>query len=184
MLLAKILSKPSNVIVLDEPTNDLDIETLEILEEVLISYKGTILLVSHDREFIDNIATSTIVFEKHGIEEYVGGYKDWLAQTQKIKLEPTNRSSNKSNKQVSNKRTYKPKKVSQLSYDQRKILKKLPSQIENLEKLTIDLEVQIGEPNFYQQARKEIENVQNKLTTTNKDIAEKYTLWEELLELE
>ncbi|MFT5950597.1 MAG: ATP-binding cassette subfamily F protein uup [Francisella sp.] len=183
LLLAKILSKPSNVIILDEPTNDLDIETLEILEEMLISYQGTIILISHDREFIDNVATSTIVFEEHGIEEYVGGYEDWLAQTQKVKPEPTSKLNAKSIKQVSAK-VVEPKKISQLSYDQRKVLKNLPSQIDKLEKLVTDLEAQMGEPNFYQQARKEVENVQNKLTATNKDLAEKYKLWEELLELE
>ena len=180
LLLAKILSKPSNVIILDEPTNDLDIETLEILEEMLISYQGTIILISHDREFIDNVATSTIVFEEHGIEEYVGGYEDWLTQTQKVKLEHTSKLNAKSIKQVSAK-VVEPKKISQLTYDQRKVLKNLPSQIDKLEKLVTDLEAQMGEPNFYQQARKEVENVQNKLTATNKDLAEKYKLWEELL---
>ena len=184
LLLAKILSKPSNVIVLDEPTNDLDIETLEILEEMLISYQGTIILISHDREFIDNVATSTIVFEEHGIEEYVGGYEDWLAQTQKTKPELTSKSNNKSNKQDNTKNAIEPKKVSQLNYNQKKILKNLPSQIEKLEKLVIALEAQMGEPNFYQQARKEVEGVQSKLDVTNKDLAEKYKLWEELLELE
>ena len=183
LLLAKILSKPSNVIVLDEPTNDLDIETLEILEEMLISYQGTIILISHDREFIDNVATSTIVFEEHGIEEYVGGYEDWLAQTQKTKPEPV-KSNAKSAKQLSTKSVVEPKKVSQLNYDQKKILKNLPSQIEIFEKLVTDLEAQMGEPNFYQQARKEVESVQFKLDATNKELAEKYKLWEELLELE
>ena len=184
LLLAKILSKPSNVIVLDEPTNDLDIETLEILEEMLMSYQGTIILISHDREFIDNVATSTIVFEEHGIEEYVGGYEDWLAQTQKAKPEPMSKSNNKSNKQANTKSATEPKKVSQLSYDQKKVLKNLPSQIEKFEKLVTDLEAQMGEPNFYQQAQKEIDSVQSKLDATNKELAEKYELWEELLELE
>jgi len=183
LLLAKILSKPSNVIVLDEPTNDLDIETLEILEEMLISYQGTIILISHDREFIDNVATSTIVFEEHGIEEYVGGYEDWLAQTQKAKPEPV-KSKAKPSKQANAKIAAEPKKVSQLSYDQRKILKNLPSQIEKLEKSVTDLEAQMGEPNFYQQAQKEIDSVQSKLDTINNDLAGKYELWEELLEME
>ena len=81
MLLAKLFSKPANLLVLDEPTNDLDVETLELLEEVLLSFEGTVLMVSHDRAFLDNVVTSTLVMEGEGrVGEYVGGYSDWLRQ--------------------------------------------------------------------------------------------------------
>src|SRR5690606_8959934 len=81
LLLAKLFSKPANLLVLDEPTNDLDVETLELLEEVLLNFPGTVLMVSHDRAFLDNVVTSTLVFEGEGrVREYVGGYQDWLRQ--------------------------------------------------------------------------------------------------------
>jgi ATP-binding cassette subfamily F protein uup len=81
LLLARLFTKPANVLVLDEPTNDLDAETLDLLEDLLVEYQGTLLLVSHDREFLDNVVTSTLVFEGDGrIEEYIGGYSDWVAQ--------------------------------------------------------------------------------------------------------
>ena len=85
VLLARLFAKPANLLVLDEPTNDLDMETLELLEELLIEYKGTVLLVSHDRTFLDNVVTSTLVFEGAGrVEEYVGGYSDWLRHRAKL----------------------------------------------------------------------------------------------------
>ena len=80
LLLAKLFAKPANLIVLDEPTNDLDAESVELLEERLVEYQGTVLLISHDREFLNNVVTSTIVFEADGVREYVGGYDDWLRQ--------------------------------------------------------------------------------------------------------
>ncbi len=184
LLLAKILSKPSNLIVLDEPTNDLDIETLEILEEMLINYQGTILLVSHDREFIDNVATSTIVFAEHGLEEYVGGYEDWLAQSQRVKQALASKPDTKSNQQVVAKDKTEPKKASQLSHDQRKFLRNLPTQIDKLEKTITDIEALMGYPSFYKQSQKEIGSVQSKLDTAKKYLAEKYELWEEILDLE
>ncbi|QIV96377.1 ATP-binding cassette subfamily F protein uup [Allofrancisella inopinata] len=175
LLLAKILSKPSNVIVLDEPTNDLDIETLEILEELLINYQGTILLVSHDREFINNVATSTIVFENGKLKEYVGGYDDWLSQC-KTTINKTNNNQAKDNKDanLSNK----------LSYEQRKLLRNLPTQIEKLEANISEIESQMGEMEFYQKSQSEIKEIQQRLDKLNTELEQKYTLWEELLELE
>ncbi|QIW10656.1 ATP-binding cassette domain-containing protein [Francisella sp. LA112445] len=170
LLLAKILSKPSNVIVLDEPTNDLDIETLEILEEMLINYQGTIILVSHDREFINNVATSSIVFEQGHLNEYVGGYDDWISQQKQVE------------------QVKAPKKVDEpknkLTYEQRKQLRNLPNQIEKLENNISKIEAQMGELDFYQQAQQEITKTQNQLDQLNQELEEKYALWEELLELE
>ncbi|API87281.1 ATP-binding cassette domain-containing protein [Francisella uliginis] len=170
LLLAKILSKPSNVIVLDEPTNDLDIETLEILEEMLINYQGTVILVSHDREFINNVATSSIVFEQGQLNEYVGGYDDWLSQQKQVE------------------QTKAPKKADEpknkLTYEQRKQLRNLPNQIEKLENNISKIEAQMGELDFYQKSQQEITKTQNQLDQLNQELEEKYTLWEELLELE
>ena len=170
LLLAKILCKPSNVIVLDEPTNDLDIETLEILEEMLINYQGIVILVSHDREFINNVATSSIVFEQGQLNEYVGGYDDWLSQQKQVEQTKT------------------PKKVDEpknkLTYEQRKQLRNLPNQIEKLENNIAKIEAQMGEFNFYQKPQQEITKIQNQLDELNQELEEKYTLWEELLELE
>ncbi|AJC49209.1 ATP-binding cassette domain-containing protein [Allofrancisella guangzhouensis] len=175
LLLAKILSKPSNVIVLDEPTNDLDIETLEILEELLINYQGTILLVSHDREFINNVATSTIVFENAQLEEYVGGYDDWLSQRKTI-INQISNNQTKDNKETSN--------LNKLSYEQRKVLRNLPGQIEKLEASISEIESQMGEVGFYQKKQSVINEIQQKLDKLTTELEQKYNLWEELLELE
>ncbi|AEE26573.1 ATP-binding cassette domain-containing protein [Francisella hispaniensis] len=171
LLLAKILSKPSNIIILDEPTNDLDIETLEILEEMLINYQGTVIIVSHDREFINNIATSTIVFEDSCLEEFVGGYDDWLSQRkqpQQVKIAKNN--------------TVLPK--SKLTYEQKKQLRNLPNQIEKLEANITTIQQQMSQLDFYQKSQQEIAKVQKQLEDLNQDLEQKYLLWEELLELE
>ncbi|AFJ43551.1 ATP-binding cassette domain-containing protein [Francisella orientalis] len=171
LLLAKILSKPSNVIILDEPTNDLDIETLEILEEMLINYQGTIIIVSHDREFINNIVTSTIVFENGNLQEYIGGYDSWIAQ-RKQPVQPA-KETNKA-PQVKNK----------LTYEQKKQLRNLPSQIEKLEANITLIQQQMGELDFYQKLQTQQNEIQQKLNSLNEDLEKKYVLWEELLELE
>ncbi|MCL4120027.1 UNVERIFIED_CONTAM: hypothetical protein GTU68_041251 [Idotea baltica] len=176
LLLAKILSKPSNIIVLDEPTNDLDIETLEILEEMLINYQGTLLLVSHDREFINNVATSTIVFENSELSEYVGGYDDWIFQKAQSNSNQ-NLTSNSSSK-------IEVKQASKLTHEQRKVLRNLPIQIEKLEKSVSNIEAEMADVTFYQKSPTEISKVENKLGELNQDLEQKYILWEELLELE
>ncbi|WP_432773519.1 ATP-binding cassette domain-containing protein [Francisella salimarina] len=171
LLLAKILSKPSNVIILDEPTNDLDIETLEILEEMLISYQGTVIIVSHDREFINNVATSTIVFENGNLQEYIGGYDSWVAQRKQ--LVPPVKETNKA-----------PQSKNKLTYEQKKQLRNLPSQIEKLEANIALIQQQMGELDFYQKSQTQQNEIQQKLDTLNTDLEGKYLLWEELLELE
>ena len=183
LLLAKILSKPSNVIVLDEPTNDLDIETLEILEEMLINYEGTVLIVSHDREFINNVATSTIVFEPQGLEEYIGGYDEWLRQRKEVVVEKKAKKE-EPKKVVEAVVAEKPEKKNKLTFDQRKVLKNMPSQIEKLEKKVADVEAQMADANFYKQADAKIKKTQESLDSLNSELEEKFMLWEELLELE
>lgn len=172
LLLARILSKPSNVIVLDEPTNDLDIETLEILEEMLTNYQGTIIIVSHDREFINNVATSTIVFDDGGLEEFIGGYDDWLSQRKKPQAKVK---TDKKQQQDTQKK---------LSYEQRKQLRNLPNQIEKLEVNVADIQEQIAQLDFYQKSQQEQEKTQHKLDSLNIDLESKYDLWEKLLDLE
>jgi ABC transport system ATP-binding/permease protein len=106
LLLARLFAKPANVVVLDEPTNDLDAETLELLEELLIDYQGTVLLVSHDREFLNNVVTSTIVFEEGQINEYVGGYDDWLRQ--RAEREKVRAASNQPHRRLARRRRLAP----------------------------------------------------------------------------
>jgi len=132
LLLAKLFTKPSNVLVLDEPTNDLDIETLDLLEELLMEYAGTVLLVSHDRAFINNVVTSTLVIEDEGrVNEYVGGYDDWLRQSKKLKEEPPVVPARAEEKKDA------PRPASarsrKLSFKEQKELDELPKRLEELE---------------------------------------------------
>jgi len=171
LLLARLFAKPSNLLVLDEPTNDLDMETLELLEDYLINFKGTVLLVSHDRAFINNVVTSTLVFEGQGaIKEYVGGYDDWLRQRQEVKVE----------KAVSQpvQRTLRPK--AKFGYKQQKELEALPAIIEALEQEQGDLYTAMGDPDLYKKGKEEVVRQQERLEEVKKLLAENYTRWDEL----
>jgi ATP-binding cassette subfamily F protein uup len=180
LLLAKLFSKPSNILVLDEPTNDLDIETLELLEELVMEYPGTVLLVSHDREFVNNVVTSTLVFEGDAqVNEYVGGYDDWLQQSQ-------NKTSNASaavkaaaveKKQEANAKTEKPKK---LSYKDQRELDTLPAKIESYEAEVESLQTMMASDEFYKQEKERIIEVQKQLEKTQASLAHCYNRWEEL----
>lgn len=158
LLLAKLFSKPANLLVLDEPTNDLDIETLELLEDVLASFSGTVLIVSHDRAFLDNVVTSTLVFEGEGkVVEYVGGYDDWLRQGGSVKLLSAQEEfvDAKSAKQEVNE-PQKPMLIEsvakrKLSYKEQRELELLPQQIEAAEAELLLLQQRIEDPAFYQQ---------------------------------
>jgi ATP-binding cassette subfamily F protein uup len=176
LLLARLFRKPTNILVMDEPTNDLDIETLELLEELLMNYPGSLLLVSHDREFIDNVVTSTLVFEEHGkIGEYVGGYSDWLDQRTEKTVED----------QVSNpKPVPRPKKDAgtkkKLGYMEQRELDALPSVIETLEARLMELHARIADSNFYQGDKEEITRILNQLDETSGEIEASYARWDEL----
>ena len=148
LLLARLFLKPANVLVLDEPTNDLDTETLELLEERLVEFAGTVLLVSHDREFLNNVVTSTIVFEDGDVREYVGGYDDWLRQRSEPPTakgdKPTpakSRPQATSNKAQSGKR--------RLAYHEKRDLESLPRKIETLETEIGKLHAAMADPKFY-----------------------------------
>lgn len=178
LLLARLFTKPANLIVMDEPTNDLDLETLEILEEKLVEYQGTLLLVSHDREFLDNVVTSVLVFEGKGkVEEYIGGYADWfrLVQQKKAEAETIKAVAETVKKE-------KPKSVStkKLSYKEQRELEQLPERIEQLEALQAELTKQIGEPDFYKQSQDKVVEVLNKIKATEDELAQAYARWDAL----
>jgi len=177
VLLAKLFAKPANVIVLDEPTNDLDTETLEMLEEKLVEFKGTLLLVSHDRAFLNNVVTSTIVFENEGVREYVGGYDDWLVQRKKVeqagKAEPVKRA-------MSAPRAEPTAAKKKLSFKDQRELDSLPKRIEKLEAEVATYHEAMAEPSFFQRAGDLIAVDQKKLSVAEKKLAEVYSRWEEL----
>ncbi len=172
LLLAKLFTMPANILVLDEPTNDLDLETLEMLENWLVGFKGTVLLVSHDRIFLNNLVTSTIVFEESGVvEEYVGGYDDWLRQRKEIKAAA---------KQLSAKSSKKPTQKTGLNYNEKKELASLPLLIEKLEREQEKLHKLISSTEFYQQDKEKILAVQREAADIERQLAEAYKRWEEL----
>jgi len=171
LMLAKILSQPANLLVLDEPTNDLDVETLELLEEMLVDYAGTLILISHDRTFLNNIVSSTIVMEGNAvIEQYVGGYDDYIFQK-------NDRSNAKTLKQSDSKP--KSKKSSQkLSYNDQQLLKSLPEKIEDLENEISMAQKMLSDPDFYQNP--DAQNLTIKLSTMEKELGQLYDQWSEL----
>ncbi|MCA9067572.1 MAG: ATP-binding cassette domain-containing protein, partial [Planctomycetaceae bacterium] len=177
LLLAKLLTKPSNVLVLDEPTNDLDTETLELLEELLADYAGTLLLVSHDRAFLNNVVTSTVAFEGDGIfREYDGGYDDWLRQ-RTATLEGEKPTTPKAEKPKTKKD--KPRK---LSFKEQRELAELPVRIEQLETEQAELQATMADPSFYRSDGQEIAQVKERFEKLQAELAEVYTRWESLEE--
>jgi ATP-binding cassette subfamily F protein uup len=183
LLLAKLFAKPANVLVLDEPTNDLDAETLEMLEERLIEFTGTVLLVSHDREFLNNVVTSTIAFEQGQVAEYVGGYDDWVRQRSlpQSKNEPRSKSAEAATS--SEKSRPAVEKKQKLSFKQRQELTELPRRIENVEAAIAELHDAMALPTFYQQPREQIAAAQANLQALETELANAYHRWEELEQL-
>jgi ATP-binding cassette subfamily F protein uup len=170
LLLAKLFTQPSNMLILDEPTNDLDIDTLDLLEELLIEYKGTIILVSHDRAFINNVVTSTLAFEGNGaFNHYVGGYNDWLRQ----RTQHLNQTS-KPKKADSRIR----KKPTKLSYKDQRELDGLPDQIEKLEIEIADISQQMSAPDFFKGARDQVQKIETRLSELQNQLSHCYERWE------
>ncbi len=187
LLLAKLFSKPSNILVLDEPTNDLDIETLELLEELVMEYKGTVLVVSHDREFVNNVVTSTLVFEGEAqVNEYVGGYDDWLRQSTRTGKSVTGKpvkqaSANKENTVVADhKQDNQTKKAKKLSYKDQRELDALPAQIESFEEEVESLQKLMASEEYYKQEEEEIKKVQDQLQSAEASLQHCYNRWEAL----
>ncbi len=185
LLLARLFSKPANLLVMDEPTNDLDIETLELLESLLVDFTGTMLLVSHDRAFLDNVVSSSLVFEPGGhVSDYVGGFDDWLRQGGAIsRLVAETAVSKKEEKTKSvpapSEAENKPAKK-KLSYKLQRELDALPGEIEALEEELTALEAKTAESAFYQGDQGEVQAVLNRLTEINELIEEKMERWEAL----
>jgi ATP-binding cassette subfamily F protein uup len=175
LLLARLFTKPSNVLVMDEPTNDLDLETLELLEDMLLEYSGTLLLVSHDREFLNNVVTSTLVLEGEGrVKEYAGGYDDWLRQRQPEQppaAEPA------STKPAPARPKERPKR---LTYNQQRELEALPERITALEAELSQCQAAMADPSLYRQDPSEIVKAKARLQALESDVAQAYQRWEEL----
>lgn len=191
LLLAKLFLKPSNLLVLDEPTNDLDIETLELLEELVNDYQGTVLLVSHDRQFVDNVVTQCWFFEEQGrIGIYAGGYTDALQQQQQAKpvsAQVTSSKSNESAKSDTNKTNSSDltpeqatKKKVKLSYNEQRELAQLPNKIEELETAIADLQAQIGHSDFFNQPHEVTSPILQSLADKEAELEVVFERWEQL----
>ncbi len=180
LLLAKMFTHPANMLVMDEPTNDLDVDTLELLEDLLTDYDGTLLLVSHDRSFLDNIVTSTMVFEGDGkVEEFVGGYADYLHQsTGRGPAEPAVASEARTKSVPA--RSNRPKEKQKLSYKESRELETLPSRIEALEDELQQIETQVGRAEFYQQDKDNIAAAMARLNELREELRQTYARWEQL----
>ena len=193
LLLARLFTKPANILVLDEPTNDLDAETLELLEELLSQFSGTLLLVSHDRAFLNNVATSTFVFEGDGvIREFDGGYDDWLRQKSDSNYQAAALAKSEKKYQESGSRTVpasdnsppstpnstaKPRK---LSFKEQRELETLPRRIEEIENRQQKLHALMADPSFYQKPREDIAAATEELEQLEEELMEKFDRWESL----
>ena len=184
LLLARVFAKPSNLLILDEPTNDLDVETLELLEELLMSYKGTVLIVSHDRAFLNNVATSSIVFDAPGIvNEYIGGYDDWLRQRpdySQILKEEKKLTPELPETKAPEKPAAPAKKPKKLSYKDQREYDGLPALIEELEQALEGLSEQMNDPSFYQKPEDEMQKVMKALADKEAELETAFERWEML----
>ncbi len=175
LLLARLFTKAANVLVMDEPTNDLDAETLDLLEDLLVEYQGTLLLVSHDREFLDNVVTSTLVFEGDGhIGDYVGGYADWLRQ--RATAQPSTAPSFEGRREPVAPRQNRRK----LTNKERGELEGLPARIEILEKEQAAIAAKLADPVFYKGEPKAPSSARGRLEACGREHAEAFARWEEL----
>jgi ABC transport system ATP-binding/permease protein len=175
LLLAKMFAQPANLLVLDEPTNDLDAETLELLEELLVDFSGTLLLVSHDRAFLNNVVTSTLVFEGDGrVKEYAGGYDDLLRQRS---TEGAAAPTEQPKPERAHPKADQPRK---LNYKEQRELDELPQRIEALETEQVQLHQKLADPEFYRQSGVEIGKVTSRLEELERDVRAAYSRWEAL----
>ncbi len=178
LLLARLFTRPANLLVLDEPTNDLDIETLELLEALLTEWPGTLLLVSHDRAFIDHVVTSTLVFEGEGrVHEYVGGYSDWMHQKRHApkKPEPKNQE-----RRTRNPEPGTQNRASKVSFKEQKELEKLPARIEGLDAEQQQLNTAVAAPGFYKEGAEKIHQTLARLEEIQQALLDAYARWDEL----
>jgi ATP-binding cassette subfamily F protein uup len=183
LLLARLFAKPSNLLIMDEPTNDLDAETLELLEELVADYAGTLLLVSHDRAFLDNVVTSTLVFEAAGqINEYVGGYSDWLRQ--KPAAPEALAGADRKRSAASSSATATPSSASpktrRLSYSEQRELAQLPEKIQHLEAEQEQLTTLISDPKLFQHNQDQASQALRRLQALTEELDGAYARWEKL----
>jgi len=181
LMLAKLFAKPFNLLVMDEPTNDLDVETLELLEDLLMQYEGTLILISHDRAFLDNVVTSTLVFEGDAqVNEYVGGYEDWLRQSQHKNV--------KENKvKIAKKETRssgQEKAVKKLNFKEQRELEQLPALIETLDAEQEEITEKMAEATFYQQDKETIAATTKRHAEIEHELKAAYIRWEQLEEMQ
>lgn len=190
LLLARLFAKPANVLVLDEPTNDLDIDTLDLLEEFLQDYRGTVFLVSHDRQFLDNVVTSMIAFEGDGFwREYEGGYEDWkiqnarrlasISKSQKSPGSASNQASDVKKTQGASSKETSNKKSGLNKYEEKE-LEKITSQIEALELAQSEISQQLSDPKIYTEDLKRAKSLQSKMTQMSEDLEKLMIRWDEL----
>jgi len=184
LLLARLFTKPANVLVLDEPTNDLDAETLDLLEDLLVEFQGTLLLVSHDRAFLDEVVTSTLVFEGDGVlGDYVGGYSDWQREKAKLAARAAKGGARPPEALSAAGKNLPGGQVSaakKLSNKERAELETLPAKIEALEKEQAELTTKLSDPTFYKTQAAKFAEVKARLETVERDYATAFARWEEL----
>lgn len=178
LLLAKLFTRPANLLVLDEPTNDLDLETLDLLEELLADYQGTLFLVSHDREFINRVVTSSLVFEGDGrVAEYVGGYDDWLRQRSSVAASPDK---NKTAEVKASRAKPVKERPRKLTFKERQELEELPRRIDLLEEEIGALHLQLADPELYRSRGEEVAGMQQHLASIEQHLEDAFARWEEL----
>jgi len=173
LLLAKLFTQPANVLILDEPTNDLDMETLDLLEELLLDYSGTVLLVSHDRTFLNNVVTSSLILDGKGkIEEIIGGYDDWLATQKQPDAKP---------KEKAVKKTRKTERARKLSFKEKRELEQLPETIDSLETEQTSIHEQMADPEIYKTDNGAlVSQMKERLQDLETELEAAYKRWEEL----
>jgi len=180
LLLARIFTRPANVMVFDEPTNDLDAETLELLEDLLVEFSGTALVISHDRMFLNNVVTSTLAFSGNGlIKEYAGGYDDWLMQSRSQQTQQPVKETIKIDRKQQYKEEKKARQKRKLSFKETKELEALPAHIEALETEQRELYAKMAEPDFVR-VKENVVSAKARLAEVEQDIARAYTRWEQL----
>jgi len=184
VLLAKLLTRPANLIILDEPTNDLDVEMLEVLEEQLVNYAGTLIIVSHDRHFLDNVVTSVLVFEGDGkVQQYVGGYSDWAARGKALLIKDIHGSEKTTQEEIKDEK--QTKKVSKkLSYMLQREYDMLPDAIAKLESEVETLNLEISDESFYAKEYSETAPALEKLSEAEKELEGLMERWLELEEMQ
>jgi ATP-binding cassette subfamily F protein uup len=184
LLLAKLFARPANLLVLDEPTNDLDLDTLELLEERVADFDGTLLLVSHDRAFLDRVVTSLLVLEGDGhVQEFIGGWSDyaiWRRERQRTTVPPRETASSRESAVAARTKESMPSRSRRLSFKEQREFDSLPATIESLETDKAEIERVVADPAFYQRSQDEVRGALTRLQHLGAEIDAAYARWAEL----